>query len=300
MGDQVWSPSCTRLHLAQDRQQLVSDLICTIVNMNKLLLICLLGAALVALSGAELSNGEQSVSDLSQVREVRAADPGKGKGQGKGKGLRKKDKKKRKNLKKSDKKGAGKRNGDRKKGKKNGAKRSKNDGKGRKKKKAKKEKKKARKAKKKARKQKKKFKKERKNRKKAKGTARDSALFKSSCMNATCIDNAVTYMKQLKLAVKNFDKQYNRITTYDKQTTSKAGKNDEFAPYLIKLSETGGGNVSNLSCNGEYNQGATNLQTLYDNIATCESKVNESCNTNMPDVNMTFLDACKATMDFRE
>merc|ERR1711944_373132 len=88
MGDQVWSPSCTRLHLAQDRQQLVSDLICTIVNMNKLLLICLLGAALVALSGAELSNGEQSVSDLSQVREVRAADPGKGKGQGKGKGLR--------------------------------------------------------------------------------------------------------------------------------------------------------------------------------------------------------------------
>merc|ERR1712018_337962 len=79
------------------------------------------------------------------------------------------------------------------------------------KKKAKKEKKKARKAKKKARKQKKKFKKERKNRKKAKGTARDSASFKSSCMNATCIDNAVTYMKQLKLAVKNFDKQYNRI-----------------------------------------------------------------------------------------
>jgi len=317
--------------------------------MNKLLLICLLGAALVALSGAELSNGEQSVSDLSQVREVRAADPGKGKGQGKGKGLRKKDKKKRKNLKKSDKKGAGKRNGDRKKGKKNGAKRSKNDGKGKKrkngakkngkkqkglkkksrkdksegkgkgknketkkkkarkaakkqdkkdeKKKAKKEKKKARKAKKKARKQKKKFKKERKNRKKAKGTARDSASFKSSCMNATCIDNAVTYMKQLKLAVKNFDKQYNRITTYDKQTTSKAGKNDEFAPYLIKLSETGGGNVSNLSCNGEYNQGATNLQTLYDNIASCESKVNESCNTNMPGVNMTFLDACKATMD---
>merc|ERR1712018_1018056 len=121
------------------------------------------------------------------------------------------------------------------------------------KKKAKKEKKKARKAKKKARKQKKKSKKERKSNRKAKGTA----TARTSCMNATCIDNAVTYMKQLKLAVKNFDKQYNRITTYDKQTTSKAGKNDEFAPYLIKLSETGGGNVSNLSCNGEYNTGAT-------------------------------------------
>merc|ERR1711910_37995 len=55
----------------------------------------------------------------------------------------------------------------------------------------------------------------------------------ASCMNAACINNAVAYMKQLKLAVKNFGKQYNRITTNEKQTGGKAGKNDEFAPYLI-------------------------------------------------------------------
>merc|ERR1712062_353111 len=94
-------------------------------KMNKLLLICLAGAALVALSGAEVSSEEQSVAELSQLREVRAADPGKGKG----KSLKKKDKKKRKgkSLKKSDKKGAGKKKGDKKskKSKKNGAKRSK-------------------------------------------------------------------------------------------------------------------------------------------------------------------------------
>merc|ERR1711890_75292 len=107
------------------------------LKMNKLLLICLLGVALVALSGADVSNEEQSVADISQVREVRAADPGKGKGKGKGKGrgLKKKNKKKRMNLKKSDKKSAGKKNGDKKKkGKKNGAKRSKKDGKGKKRK----------------------------------------------------------------------------------------------------------------------------------------------------------------------
>merc|ERR1711971_1278041 len=104
------------------------------LNMNKLLLICLLGSALVALSGADVSNEEQSVADISQVREVRAADPGKGKGKGKGKGRGLK-KKKRKSLKKSDKKSAGKKNGDKKKkGKKNGAKRSKKDGKGKKRK----------------------------------------------------------------------------------------------------------------------------------------------------------------------
>merc|ERR1711981_260996 len=51
------------------------------------------------------------------------------------------------------------------------------------------------------------------------------------------------------------------------------------------------------SCNGEKNQGATNLQTLYDNLATCETIINTTCNANMPATNMTFMDACKATMD---
>merc|ERR1711963_1171182 len=120
----------------------------------------------------------------------------------------------------------------------------------------------------------------------------------SSCANETCIDNAVTYMKQLKLAVKNFGKQYNRILTNAKQSSGKSSKNNEFAPYLVKLRETGGGNASNLTCNGQKNQGAVNLETLYNNLATCETIINATCNEdNMPDVNMTFLDACKATMD---
>merc|ERR1711971_407958 len=294
------------------------------LNMNKLLLICLLGAALVALSGADVSSEEQNVGELSQLREVRAADPGKGKGRGKGKGLKKKDRKKRKSLKKSDKKGAGKKNGDKKKNgkgkkKKNGLKKksrknkSKSKGKGknkdRKKKKArkaakkdekkdnkkksKKQKKKARKQKKKAEKKKAKKDRKRKNNRKA-NTARDT----SSCMNDACINNAVKYMKQLKGAVKSFGNQYNRIVRNQKQTTGKAGKKDEFEPYLIKLRETGGGNSSNMSCNGEINEGATNLKNLYDSLETCKTILNNPCHEdNMPAINMTFLDACKATMD---
>merc|ERR1712203_1171776 len=224
-----------------------------------------------------------------------------------------------KNMRKSDKKSVGKKNN------KSGAKRNKKDGKNRKngarkngkgkkrnqkglkkknrnnkykdKGKNKDRKKKDRKAakkndKKKARKQDKKKDRKRNNKNRNGNNARQA-----SCMNAACINNAVAYMKQLKLAVKNFGKQYNRITTNEKQTGGKAGKNDEFAPYLIKLRETGGGNASNLSCNGLKNEGATNLQTLYDNLATCEDIINTTCNTNMPSVNMTFLDECKATMD---
>merc|ERR1711994_897341 len=83
-------------------------------EMNKFLLFCLSGAALVALSGAEVSSEGQSVAELSQLREVRAADFGKGKGKGKGKGLKKKGKKNKKgrNLKKSEKKGDRKKKGD--------------------------------------------------------------------------------------------------------------------------------------------------------------------------------------------
>merc|ERR1719166_865723 len=240
------------------------------------------------------------------------------------KGLKKKGKKNKKGAgkKKGDKKKKGRKNGA-KKGKKNGKKNGKNknrkngDGKKQKglkksrknkangagKNKDKKNKKKARKAakkadkkeKKKARKQEKKE--QKKSRKNRKNNNNRVNIGRSSCMNATCIDNAVTYMKQLKLAVKNFGKQYNRISTNAKQSSGKSSKYDEFAPYLIKLRETGGGNASNLTCNGEKNQGATNLKTLYDNLATCETIINSTCNTGTPDVNMTFLDACKATMD---
>merc|ERR1740123_1604294 len=276
--------------------------------MNKLLLIGLLGAALVALSGAEVSSEEQSVAELSQLREVRAAEPGKGKG----KGLKKR---KGKNLKKSDKKGAGK-NGARKQKKKarkpkkngrnkkkknrNGLKRKSSRNKNRMKKARKaakkdenKDKKKnARKQKKKARKQKKKAKTDRKRKNNRKtNTVRTS----TSCMDATCIDNAVKYMNQLKNKVKNFGKQYIRIATNKKQTTGKADKSSEFDPYLTKLRETGGGNTSNLLCQGKKN---ANLQTLYDNIATCKTSINDTCHAEtLPTTNTTEMEACKATMD---
>merc|ERR1712012_757356 len=136
----------------------------------------------------------------------------------------------------------------------------------------KKNKKKARKAAKKEKKKARKQKKKEQKKTKKKNNKRVNVGRQDSCMDEACIINAVNYMKQLKLAVKNFGKQYNRIITNAKQSKGKSGKNDEFAPYLIKLREAGGGNASNLTCHGSHtNQGATNLKTLYDNLATCES-----------------------------
>merc|ERR1712211_137920 len=127
MGINFWShTACTSR--AGPARGLISLSPAQLKAMNKFLLICLAGAALVALSGAEVSSEEQSVAELAQLREVRAADSGKGKG----KGLKKKGKKNKKgrNLKKSEKKGDRKKKGDhKKKGRENGAKRSKKNGK---------------------------------------------------------------------------------------------------------------------------------------------------------------------------
>ena len=114
-------------------------------------------------------------------------------------------------------------------------------------------------------------------------------------MNATCIKNAVFYMNQLKGPVKNFVRQYKRITTNAKQTTGKAEKHSEFEPYLTKLRETGGGNTSNLLCHGQKN---TKLQSLYDDLATCKTVINNTCHADtLPTTNTTEMEACKAIMD---
>merc|ERR1712203_155286 len=141
---------------------------------------------------------------------------------------------------------------------------------GDKKKKAKKQKKKARKRKKKARKDRK------KNNNRKANTARNTTTTSSSCMNATCINNAVDYMKQRKTLVPNFEKQYKRIERNEKQA---------------------GGNASNMTCAGEKNAGATNLENLYNSLAECETTIDATCNAGMPDVNYTFLNACKTLMD---
>merc|ERR1711997_1438199 len=237
-------------------------------------------------------------------------------------------KKKGRKLEKSGKKGAGKKNGDKKKKiKKNGAKKSKKDGKGKKQKKngAKKngkgkkkkglkkksrkneskgkgknkdrKKKKARKAAKKEDKKDKKKKARKKNNNRKANTARNTTTTSSSCMNTTCINNAMSYMKQRKTLVPNFEKQYKRIERNEKQAGGKASKGSEFTPYLTKLRETGGGNASNMTCAGEKNTGATNLENLYNSLAECETTINATCNAGMPAVNYTFLNACKTLMD---
>ena len=130
-----------------------------------------------------------------------------------------------------------------------------------------------------------------KNRKK-KGTNGVSSR-SGSCMPETCIDTGVAYMKIMKDRVANFLSQKSRIVKYNQTSVNKAGKKSLFAPILNRLREAGGGNSSNLKCNGDNsNAGADQMANLTDSLTKCEEAIHSSCSTNLPTINITELDIC--------
>merc|ERR1712218_731725 len=162
-----------------------------------------------------------------------------------------------------------------KKGKKKGRKAGKKTKKGKKRakkgnkksRKMKKKSKKGRKGKKKSRKEKKKSRKGKKNsRKGKKKTGRKSQSNRqtdSGCMNETCINTAMSYMKIMKDKVSNFLRQKTRVSKYSTTSGNKAGKKGLFGPILNRIREAGGGNSSNLKCNGDNSSaGAKQLANL--------------------------------------
>jgi hypothetical protein len=116
-------------------------------------------------------------------------------------------------------------------------------------------------------------------------------------MNATCIDTAMKYMNTMKLKVSNFLIQKTRIEKYNKTSGSKAGKKGLFGPILNRIREAGGGNSSNLKCNGDNSsKGADQLRNLTVSLMKCEANINTSCNADLPTINVTDLNLCNTAM----
>ena len=119
----------------------------------------------------------------------------------------------------------------------------------------------------------------------------------SSCLNYTCIDTAISYLKLLKDRVANFDKQNSRISRQNKTATGKEGKKGLFGPVIRRITEHGGGNASNLTCHSKKNAGATQLQNLTDTLLKCEDEIQKACApSNLPQPNMTEVVKCDAAI----
>jgi len=120
----------------------------------------------------------------------------------------------------------------------------------------------------------------------------------TSSINSTCIDNAMTYLKVMKDNVANFFKQETRIKNANKTGGKKSGKKGLFAPTLRRIVKAGGGNKSDLQCNGVSNStGANQLTNLTQTLLKCEKTINASCNpSNFPRPNATMVSLCKTDM----
>ena len=75
----------------------------------------------------------------------------------------------------------------------------------------------------------------------------------------------------------NYKKQKSRMTKQNTTGNSKSGKKGLFAPVALRLVDIGGGNKTNMSCGGSYNnKGALQLRNLTKTLFDCELDVNKS------------------------
>ena len=122
---------------------------------------------------------------------------------------------------------------------------------------------------------------------------KSSSIRSSTCLNFTCIDDAVSYLKLLKDRVANHEKQNARITRQNKTGSGKSGKKGVFGPVVRRIVENGGGNASNLTCNGKKNSGAAQLTNLTETLLKCEDEIKNACDpSNLPQPNMTEVATC--------
>jgi hypothetical protein len=65
-----------------------------------------------------------------------------------------------------------------------------------------------------------------------------------------------------------------------------------------RIVENGGGNASNLTCNGKINSGASQLTNLTETLLNCEDEIKANCDpSNLPQPNMTEVTACNTAID---
>ena len=233
--------------------------------------------------GAENESQERSVAESFHPRALRAAEPAAGRRSNNRRGRKNKQRKTKKNKVKKNRGKKNKKNRNRKNRKNQNQKR-----KDKKSKKSKKQKK---------NKNRKRQKAEKKRKEKATRT-QEPRQTDSNCLSETCVDNAVKYHKLVNEKVRNFEAQKKRAERFRKQLGNKGAKNADFDHVIDKLVKAGGGNASNLTCNGKNNKGSELLMNLTAELGMCNMSIQDACTVEpVPASNQTFLEACAKTMD---
>ena len=134
---------------------------------------------------------------------------------------------------------------------------------------------------------------------KRKGKKSSATSRNSTCLSFLCIDDAVAFLKLLKDRAANHEKQHARVQRQNKTGMGKAGKKGLFGPVVRRIVENGGGNASDLKCNGATNAGSKQLTNLTETLLKCEDEIHDACHpTNLPQTNMTEVKICNEAIDY--
>merc|ERR1712223_1711805 len=256
------------------------------LRMTKILLCLGLAAVtLLAFAGAENESQERSIAESFHPRALRAAEPAAAGRRSNKRGRKNKQRKTKKNK------------VDKNKGKKDKKNRNRKNRKNKNQKRKDKKNKKSKKQNKNKNKNRKRQKTEKKRKQKATRT-QESRQTDSNCLSETCVDNAVKYHKLVNEKVRNFEAQKKRAERFRKQLGNKGAKNADLDHVIDKLVKAGGGNASNLTCNGKNNKGSELLMNLTAELGMCNMSIQDACTVEpVPASNQTFLEACAKTMD---
>jgi len=101
----------------------------------------------------------------------------------------------------------------------------------------------------------------------------------------------------MKDKVSNFLRQKTRVGKFQTTSGNKAGKKGLFAPIINRIREAGGGNGSNLKCNGDNSgAGAKQMANLTAQLGACEADIHDACDNTHPNINDTEHDLCEDAM----
>merc|ERR1711892_127848 len=115
--------------------------------------------------------------------------------------------------------------------------------------------------------------------------------------DATCIDNAVKYMKMQRGKVATLKKQMSLITRHTSTAEKKSSKKSVFETVVARLIDNSGGDVDNPECGAQTTgSGVDQIKNLTNILLNCSVAVEAAC-ANLPSVDVSTCNSSLVTFE---
>merc|ERR1712106_469282 len=115
--------------------------------------------------------------------------------------------------------------------------------------------------------------------------------------DATCIDNAVKYMKMQRGKVATLKKQMSLITRHTSTAEKKSSKNSVFETVVARLIDNSGGDVDNPECGAQTTgSGVDQIKNLTNILMNCSVAVEAAC-ADVPSVDVSTCNSSLVTFE---